>query len=108
MCFKRVHIFSIFRNIVDASALRDIKEASSYMNYQLPKLYVKQYYCIEAAVHQRIVSVRSKEDRRNRNPMWNVGIKCPYCDYRKTRYNSSTHNKIALGHDCGYLCKGSR
>ena len=55
--------------MVDASALRDIKEASAFENYTLPKLYIKQYYCIEAAVHQRIVRVRSAEDRRNReNP----------------------------------------
>lgn len=56
------------RNIVDSSALRDIKECSAYENYQLPKLYIKQYYCIEAAVHQRIVRVRSAIDRRNRAP----------------------------------------
>lgn len=56
------------RNIVDASALRDIKEASAYDNYQLPKLYIKQFYCIEAAVHQRIVRVRSRVERRNRAP----------------------------------------
>ncbi len=59
----------LFRNIVDASALRDIRDASAYENYALPKLYIKQYYCIEAAVHQRIVRVRSAVDRRNReNP----------------------------------------
>eukprot|EP01032_Pedospumella_encystans_P011388 gene11388-13240_t len=56
------------RNIVDSSALRDIKESSAYENYQLPKLYIKQYYCIEAAVHQRIVRVRSALDRKNRAP----------------------------------------
>lgn len=56
------------RNIVDASALRDIKDASAYESYNLPKLYVKQYYCIEAAVHQRIVRVRSREERKNRAP----------------------------------------
>ena len=63
-------LFSIgFRNIVDASALRDIKDASAYDNYALPKLYIKQYYCVEAAVHQRIVRVRSVENRRIReNP----------------------------------------
>lgn len=54
--------------MVDASALRDIKDASAYDNYNLPKLYIKQYYCIEAAVHQRIVRVRSVVDRRKRDP----------------------------------------
>ena len=56
----------LVRNIVDSSALRDIKEASVYENYALPKLYIKQFYCIEAAVHQRIVRVRSVTDRKNR------------------------------------------
>ena len=56
----------VYRNIVESSALRDIKESSAYENYTLPKLYIKQYYCIEAAVHQRIVRVRSSENRRIR------------------------------------------
>ena len=58
----------IVRNIVDASSLRDIKEASAYSEYQLPKLYLKMYYCVEAAVHQRIVRGRSREGRRIRTP----------------------------------------
>jgi small subunit ribosomal protein S26e len=61
-------LFVAFRNIVDSSALRDIKEASAFENYTMPKLYIKQYYCVEAAVHQRIVRVRSVEARRNREP----------------------------------------
>jgi ribosomal protein S26 len=40
---------------VDASSLRDIREASVYENY------------VEAAVHQRIVRSRSAEARRNRD-----------------------------------------
>ena len=58
----------VVRNIVDASSLRDIKDASAYEGYQLPKLYLKMYYCVEAAVHQRIVRGRSRTERRNRNP----------------------------------------
>ena len=58
----------IVRNIVDASSMRDIRDASAYEAYALPKLYIKQYYCIEAAVHQRIVRSRSAENRRNREP----------------------------------------
>merc|ERR1719223_1394593 len=48
--------------------MRDLREASAYENYPLPKLYVKQYYSVEAAVHQRIVRSRSMETRRNREP----------------------------------------
>lgn len=58
----------IVRNIVDASSMRDIRDASAYETYALPKIYIKQYYCIEAAVHQRIVRSRSRTDRRNRDP----------------------------------------
>merc|ERR1712138_273530 len=58
----------IVRNIVEASAMRDIRDASAIENYALPKLYIKQYYCIEAAIHQRIVRVRSRTDRRIRAP----------------------------------------
>lgn len=48
--------------------MRDLREASAFENYALPKLYVKQYYCIEAAVHQRIVRSRSATLRRVREP----------------------------------------
>ena len=67
--FDLFFLYFIYRNIVDASALRDIKDASVYESYALPKLYIKQYYSVEAAVHGRIVRVRSVEARRNReNP----------------------------------------
>merc|ERR1711869_137021 len=58
----------VVRNIVEASAMRDIRDASFYENYVLPKVYYKQYYSIEAAIHHRVVRVRSKVARRNRAP----------------------------------------
>merc|ERR1711998_441607 len=48
--------------------MRVIRDASVYENYVLPKVYYKQYYSIEAAIHHRVVRVRSKEARRNRAP----------------------------------------
>eukprot|EP00501_MAST-03F_sp_TOSAG23-6_P001034 GSMAST32.ASY1.ANO1.1076.1 assembled CDS len=56
------------RGIADASSMRDLKEASAYENYQIPKMYQRLVYCVDCAVHRRIVRGRSKKDRKNRDP----------------------------------------
>ena len=39
-----------------------------HRGYQLPKIYIKQFYSVEAAIHQRVVRVRSVEARKIREP----------------------------------------
>ena len=56
----------IVKNLIDSSSLRDVQEACVYDHYSLPKLYFKNIYSIEAAIHNRIVRVRSRENRRIR------------------------------------------
>jgi small subunit ribosomal protein S26e len=61
----------VIKNMVDASSKRDIEEMSAYFDkdgepYPMPKLFVKNQYCVSCAIHARIVRVRSGENRRVR------------------------------------------
>merc|ERR1712130_960376 len=58
----------IVRNMVDASGQKDLKDASYYDRYMVPKMYYKGCYCVSAAIHQRIVRPRNRQERKNRNP----------------------------------------
>ena len=48
--------------------MRDIREASAYEIYTVPKMYLKMQYCVACAVHRRIVRGRAKAARKNRDP----------------------------------------
>jgi small subunit ribosomal protein S26e len=54
------------KKIVDESSKKDIEDNSAYRTEQnngvfhLPKIYLKQIYCISCAIHARIVRVRSQ------------------------------------------------
>mmetsp|Transcript_34247 Transcript_34247/g.89700 ORF Transcript_34247/g.89700 Transcript_34247/m.89700 type:complete len:114 (-) Transcript_34247:103-444(-) len=56
---KAIKRFQV-RNMVDASSQRDIRDASVYQTFMLPKLYMKMLYCVSCAIHGRVVRVRNK------------------------------------------------
>lgn len=62
---KAIKRFQI-RNLVEAAAVDDLKVATIYEAFEVPKTFNKVVYCISCAVHNRSVRVRSVEDRKKR------------------------------------------
>ena len=58
----------VVRNMLDAASARDVAESSPIygQGFPLPKLYMKQRYCIACAVHARISRARAVKDRKTR------------------------------------------
>ena len=59
---KRFHV----RDMIERAAHRDLKEASVYDEFEVPKMYLKMEHCISCAIHSRVVRSRPVAGRRLR------------------------------------------
>jgi len=64
---KAIKRFTV-RNMIETAAQRDLKEASVYEVYVVPKLYLKTMYCVSCGIHAHVVRCRTKLERRVREP----------------------------------------
>eukprot|EP00457_Paulinella_chromatophora_P019116 gb/GEZN01020673.1/.p1 GENE.gb/GEZN01020673.1/~~gb/GEZN01020673.1/.p1 ORF type:complete len:149 (-),score=21.25 gb/GEZN01020673.1/:204-650(-) len=58
----------VVRNMIEKAAESDLLEATVYKNFKVPKMYLKQEYCISCAVHAHVVRCRTMAARRIRTP----------------------------------------
>lgn len=58
----------VVRRMLDAASARDVAEASPIYSagFPMPKLYMKQRFCIACAIHSRTVRARPVEKRKTR------------------------------------------
>jgi small subunit ribosomal protein S26e len=62
---KAVKRFRV-QNVIEKAAEQDLKDASVYNNFIIPKLYMKIEYCIACAIHSHTVRSRPRAARRIR------------------------------------------
>ena len=65
--YKAIKRFLV-RNIVEQVVVRDVQKSCAFELYTLPKLHLKMQYYFSCAIHSRVVRVRSRTDRRVREP----------------------------------------
>ncbi|KEG08560.1 ribosomal protein S26 [Trypanosoma grayi] len=58
----------VVRRLLDQASARDVAEASPVYGagFPMPKLYMKQRFCIACAIHKRVVRARPVENRKRR------------------------------------------
>ncbi|CAD2217938.1 small subunit ribosomal protein S26e [Angomonas deanei] len=58
----------VVRRLLDAASGRDVAEVSAVYGagFPMPKLYMKQRFCIACAIHSRTVRARRVGDRKTR------------------------------------------
>jgi len=66
-------------NMIERAAENDLKDASVYEQFQIPKLYLKIEYCVACAIHSHTVRCRPRPARRIRTapPRTRMGDKKP-------------------------------
>ncbi|RNF11333.1 ribosomal protein S26 [Trypanosoma rangeli] len=58
----------LVRRLLDQASARDVAEASPVYGagFPMPKMYMKQCFCISCAIHKRVVRARPTENRKRR------------------------------------------
>ncbi|KAL0263922.1 UNVERIFIED_CONTAM: hypothetical protein PYX00_011237 [Menopon gallinae] len=63
---KAIKRFQI-KSLIEAAAHEDVRTATIYEEYEVPKFFHKNQYCVSCAVHLKVVRCRSAEGRKDRS-----------------------------------------